>query len=133
MNYKEAKNIYKLKNSSDTFQKTKLETETLAQNDKIDNDNIKNLKEIEVKKDDKQLMKQKERNIRRYARHKRKDKIERIIYKCINYRQVNNLNMNKFCISTIIYIFSYKKKGKYKLKNQSKECNEFYNIKKYKK
>ena len=116
MNYKEAKNIYKLKNSSDTFQKTKLETETLAQNDKIDNDNIKNLKEIEVKKDDKQLMKQKERNIRRYARHKRKDKIERIIYKCINYRQVNNLNMNKFCISTIIYIFSYKKKGKYKLK-----------------
>ena len=112
MNYKEAKNIYKLKNSSDTFQKTKLETETLAQNDKIDNDNIKNLKEIEVKKDDKQLMKQKERNIRRYARHKRKDKIERIIYRCINYRQVKNLNMNKFCISTIIYIFSYKKKRK---------------------
>ena len=59
MNYKESKNIYKLKNSSDTFQKTQLETKTLAQNDKIDNDNIKNLKEIEVKKDDKQLMKQK--------------------------------------------------------------------------
>lgn len=123
----------------------KLEEETFKQKDIIDNDNIKKLKEqqeeknnIPTNKDNKKLVILEEnikkldeetiifngkefKNYKRNNNYKRKDNIDIIIYKCINYRHKekfrNTLKMKKFCRATIIYIFpTKKKKGKYKLK-----------------
>ena len=65
-------------------------------------------------------------------KYKTKDKIKRVIYKCINYRKYekfrSGIKHNTFCNATIIYIMpNQKKKSGYLFKREhSEECNNIF-------